>query len=173
MKTRLFSLILFVVMGFSAFSQDLSLTFMSQTDSKFFVYLDGKLQNEQSKGYLTIDSLEYRYYVVRVVMDEPYEVAITKKIKPTDVAHFYKVNFNVVKERVFLKLAKDDRQTFEDFAAEAQPEVSPEGESIEEAQPEDNSPRRRRQNGIDTDTGWGTTGASIKKVKTNKVMDEK
>ncbi len=159
----------------TSWGQDLSLTFMSQTDAKFFVYLDGRLQNKESKGFITIDSLEYRKYVVRIVIDEPYEVAVTKTIKPTDMNHFYKVNFNVVKERVFLKLAKDDADVYAPMVGDNDPAVPADAEVTDEADSPNTvhaKPPRRASRQYDTDKGGGTTGSTIKKEKTTIVVDD-
>ena len=175
MKHRVTFLLLFLAAGVAAWGQDLSLTFMSQTDAKFFVYLDGRLQNKESKGFLTIDSLEYRKYVVRIVIDEPYEVAVTKTIKPTDMDHFYKVNFNVVKERVFLKLAKDDADVYAPMVGDGDPNVPADAEVTDEADSPNavhSKPPRRSSRQYDTDRGAGTTGSTIKKEKTTIVVDD-
>ena len=88
-------------------SQDLSLTFTSVTDAKFFVFLNGKLQNENSSGMVKIKGLEEKDYHIRIVIDDPFEVAVTRTIRPNRKYNEYTVRFNAVKERVDLKPAKE------------------------------------------------------------------
>ena len=87
----------------SLFAQGRTLTFTSVTDAKFFVYLNGRLQNERSTGMVTLRGLEDKEYHVRIVIDDPYEVAATKRIRPDADGSEYTVRFNAVRERVYLK----------------------------------------------------------------------
>lgn len=103
-------LILLTLTGFVASAQELSLTFTSITDAKFFVYVNGKLQNEQSSGMVTVRGLEEKDYHVRIVVDDPFEVAVTRTIKPDAKHSEYTVQFNAVRERVYLKAASSSRQ---------------------------------------------------------------
>ncbi len=98
-------LILLTLTGFVANAQELSLTFTSITDAKFFVYVNGKLQNEQSSGMVTVRGLEEKDYHVRIVVDDPFEIAVTRTIKPSVKQNEYTVQFNAVRERVYLKPA--------------------------------------------------------------------
>lgn len=103
-------LILLTLTGFVASAQELSLTFTSITDAKFFVYVNGKLQNEQSSGMVTVRGLEEKDYHVRIVVDDPFEVAVTRTIKPDAKHSEYTVQFNAVRERVYLKAVPSSRQ---------------------------------------------------------------
>lgn len=103
-------LILLTLTGFVASAQELSLTFTSITDAKFFVYVNGKLQNEQSSGMVTVRGLEEKDYHVRIVVDDPFEVAVTRTIKPDAKHSEYTVQFNAVRERVYLKAVSSSRQ---------------------------------------------------------------
>lgn len=87
----------------SLLAQGRTLTFTSVTDAKFFVYLNGRLQNEQSSGMVTLRDLDDKEYHVRIVIDDPYEVAATKRIRPDAGGCEYTVRFNAVRERVYLK----------------------------------------------------------------------
>ena len=100
--------ILFFVFALSctyAFAQEQTLTFTSITDAKFFVYLNGKLQNERSSGMVKLNGLEEKDYHIRIVIDDPFEVAVTRTIKPDPKHNEYTVQFNAVRERVYLKPA--------------------------------------------------------------------
>ena len=103
-------LILLALMGYVANAQELSLTFTSITDAKFFVYINGKLQNQESSGMVTVRGLEEKDYHVRIVIDDPFEVAVTRTIKPDAKHSEYTVQFNAVRERVYLKAASSARQ---------------------------------------------------------------
>lgn len=98
-------LLLLTLMGMTATAQDLSLTFTSVTDAKFFVYVNGHLYNERSSGMVTVNGLEDKDYHIRIVIDDPFEVAVTRTIKPDPKHNEYTVQFNAVRERVYLKLA--------------------------------------------------------------------
>ena len=97
--------ILLSAAGLGASAQGLSLTFTSVTDAKFFVYLNGTLQNERSSGMVTVNGLEEKEYHFRIVIDDPFEVAVTRTIKPDAKHSEYTVQFNAVRERVYLKPA--------------------------------------------------------------------
>lgn len=97
--------ILLSAAGLGASAQGLSLTFTSVTDAKFFVYLNGTLQNEHSSGMVTVNGLEEKEYHFRIVIDDPFEVAVTRTIKPDAKHSEYTVQFNAVRERVYLKPA--------------------------------------------------------------------
>ena len=98
-------LLLLTLMAMTATAQDLSLTFTSVTDAKFFVYVNGHLYNERSSGMVTVNDLEDKDYHIRIVIDDPFEVAVTRTIKPDPKHSEYTVQFNAVRERVYLKPA--------------------------------------------------------------------
>lgn len=88
-----------------AFAQEQTLTFTSLSDAKFFVYINGKLQNERSSGTVKVKGLEEKDYHVRIVIDDPFEIAVTRTIKPDSKHNEYTVQFNAVRERVYLRPA--------------------------------------------------------------------
>ena len=94
----------------AAFGQSLSLTFTSATEARFYVYLNGILQNERGRQEVTINGLRSRKYHIRIVMDDPYQVAITKSIKPSERNSKYSVRFNPVRERIIVRRYKDTAQ---------------------------------------------------------------
>ena len=103
-KTTLLTIII-SLFSCALHAQGLKLTFTSVTDAKFFVYLNGKLQNEKSSGMVTINNLEDKDYHIRIVIDDPYEVTVTRTIRPDRKNSEYTVRFNAVRERVYLKPA--------------------------------------------------------------------
>ena len=103
-------------------AQERTLTFTSATDAKFFVYLNGKIQNERPTGMLTINKLEDKEYHLRIVIDDPYEVAVTKRIRPDERGSEYTVHFNAVRERVYVK--KKKRRNADEEPDEETPAVS-------------------------------------------------
>ena len=94
-------------------AQEQTLTFTSASDAKFFVYINGKLQNQKSSGMVTVKGLEEKEYHVRVVVDDPFEIATIQSIKPDNKHNEYLVYFNAVRERVSLKPAKGPREEVE------------------------------------------------------------
>lgn len=90
-------------------AQELSLTFTSVSDAKFFVYLNGKLQNPRSSGMVTLNNLEDKDYHVRIVIDDPYEVQLTRTLRPSPTRSEYTVLFNAVRERIYLRPVKSER----------------------------------------------------------------
>lgn len=113
MKKGLLTLVLILASCATLFAQGRSVTFTSVTDAKFFVYLNGKLQNEHSTGMITLRDLEDKEYHVRIVIDDPFEVATTKRIRPDANGSEYTVRFNAVRERVDLKKS-DSRSSRDD-----------------------------------------------------------
>lgn len=112
-KIILFATLLILMCG-SMFAQERTLTFTSITDAKFFVYLNGKLQNERSTGMITLKNLEDKEYHVRIVIDDPYEVATTTKIRPDEKGSEYTVRFNAVRERIYLKKSDSSKNRSEE-----------------------------------------------------------
>ncbi|MBO7489433.1 MAG: hypothetical protein J6T88_04055 [Bacteroidales bacterium] len=102
---RLVILIALVICTGTVWAQNQTLTFTSITDAKFFVYLNGKLQNERSSGMVTLKNLEDKEYHIRIVIDDPFEIAVTRTIKPDNKHNEYTVQFNAVRERVYLRQA--------------------------------------------------------------------
>ena len=98
-------LLMMTLIAFCANAQNLSLTFTSITDAKFFVYVNGALQNERSSGMVKVNGLEDKDYHIRIVIDDPFEIAVTRTIKPSVKQNEYTVQFNAVRERVYLKPA--------------------------------------------------------------------
>lgn len=107
------SILLFLAVSSLCFAQGQTLTFTSTSDAKFFVYLNGKLQNQKSSGMVTLKGLEDKDYHVRIVIDDPYEIATTQSIRPDKKHNEYTVQFNAVRERVYLKPAKNPRSETE------------------------------------------------------------
>ena len=110
MRFRLLRIIVSILFSTTLKAQNLSLTFTSVTDAKFFLYVNGVLQNQQSKGMVTVKGLESKEYHIRVVIDDPYEVASTLTIKPDSKNSEYTVRFNAVRERVYVKPASRPRK---------------------------------------------------------------
>ena len=104
-------LLLLTFVAFAAGAQNLSLTFTSVTDAKFFVYINGTLQNQRSSGMVTVNDLEEKNYHVRIVIDDPFEIAVTRTIKPDAKHNEYTVQFNAVRERVYLKQAANSSKS--------------------------------------------------------------
>ncbi len=113
---RISLLIILMLFALSLGAQTHTLTFTSITDAKFFVYVNGKLQNQKSSGMVTVGGLEEKKYHIRIVIDDPFEVAVTSTIKPDGKHNEYTVQFNAVRERVYLKPAKEqtERRIWED-----------------------------------------------------------
>lgn len=114
------------------------MTFTSVTDAKFFVYLNGRLQNERSTGMITLNNLEDKEYHVRIVIDDPFEVAATKRIRPDENGCEYSVRFNAVKEKVELKKIDTHGRHREESSW-----TSESGNSTPEPATEPTTPRRR------------------------------
>lgn len=145
-------LLLLTLMGMTATAQDLSLTFTSVTDAKFFVYVNGHLYNERSSGMVTVNGLEDKDYHIRIVIDDPFEVAVTRTIKPDPKHSEYTVQFNAVRERVYLKpAATPSRRQEENNLWMPQENNQPEQPQADQPKPK---PRTtvRRNNESDTAT---------------------
>jgi len=104
---RILFLLFIVASPLCASAQTHTLTFTSTSDAKFFVYVNGVLHNEKSSGMVSISGLEEKDYHVRVVIDDPFEIAVTRTIKPSEKHNSYTVQFNAVRERVYIKEAQN------------------------------------------------------------------
>lgn len=102
---RLIIIAIFITFG-TLQAQNASLSFVSSSDAKFFVYLNGVLQNSKSSGLVTINNLEEKDYHVRVVIDDPFEIATIQTIRPDKKHTEYSVTFNAVKEKVTVRQVK-------------------------------------------------------------------
>ena len=105
---RTLPLLAFLMLLSSAWGQSMSLSFTSKTEAKFYVYLNGRLQNEKSKGMITINNLEEKDYHIRIVIDDPYEITYTKTFRPSAKHNNYIVEFNPTRERVTVREAKPE-----------------------------------------------------------------
>ena len=102
---RLIFIAIFITFG-TLQAQNASLSFVSSSDAKFYVYLNGVLQNSKSSGLVTINNLEEKDYHVRVVIDDPFEIATIQTIRPDKKHSEYSVTFNAVKEKVTVRQVK-------------------------------------------------------------------
>lgn len=105
------------LMALPMLAQERSLSFTSVNSARFFVYLNGRLQNEKSVGTITLRGLEDKEYHVRIVIDDPFVVATTKKMRPSPGKNEWTVDFNAVRERIYLNEAKEEKPE----AAEKEP----------------------------------------------------
>lgn len=103
-------------MGLSVAAQELSLSFTSQSEARFFFYLNGKLQNQQPQATITFHNLENKDYHVRIVVDDPYEVALVKSFRPSESHNSYSLLFNPVKEKIIVHSDKDSESEYESQA---------------------------------------------------------
>lgn len=119
----------FIISATFCLSQDYSITFTSVSDAKFYIYLNGELQNEHPSGMVTLKHLDNKDYHLRLVVDDPFEISLTRTIRPSSKCPEYLVVFNAVKERVYIKPAKKEQETAiwqEDDDSETSPATSPE-----------------------------------------------
>ena len=111
---RIGLLLIAALMALPALAQERSLSFTSVNSARFFVYLNGRLQNEKSVGSITLKGLEDKEYHVRIVIDDPYVVATTKKMRPAPGNYEWTVDINAVRERVYLREAKEEKPEIEE-----------------------------------------------------------
>ena len=101
---------------------------------------------------VTVNGLEDKDYHIRIVIDDPFEVAVTRTIKPDPKHSEYTVQFNAVRERVYLKpAATPSRRQEENNLWMPQENNQPEQQQADQPKPR---PRTtvRRNNESDTAT---------------------
>lgn len=103
MRIKILSLALFSLLGLGAWGQSLYLDFTSQSEARYYFYLNGKLLNQKSKGHIHISGLNDEKYHLRIVLDDPFSVAVTKTFRPSAKKCEYALNFNAVRERIYVK----------------------------------------------------------------------
>ena len=157
------SLLLTLMLGIQMQAQDLKLSFTSITDAKFFVYVNGVLQNERSSGMVTVNNLENKEYHVRIVIDDPFEVAVTRSITPDPKHCDYTVQFNAVKERVYLKQSKTKQEE-----SVWQPEQQAEKSTTAN---EDSKPARQRTTIKRVQTEDSETQQILNRIKTQTMSE--
>lgn len=107
---KFYILLILLALASVAAGQNLKLSFMSQSGARFYVYLNGKLQNQSSVGNITLQHLEDKEYHVRIEIDDPYQMVCTRRMRPSEQNYEYTVNFNAVRERIYLKPLKKERE---------------------------------------------------------------
>lgn len=147
-----------------AMCQNLRLSFMSESGARFFVYLNGKLQNESSVGNITIDNLENKEYHVRIEIDDPYQMVCTQNLRPSETQYEYSVNFNAVRERIYIKPVRESRR---ERAIQEQPSSS----NQPTTRAERNVRQKKTHNRTKTEEPGGTTGTGINRIKTNMIEE--
>lgn len=161
------SILSLLFVALTAVGQNLHLSFMSQSDAKFFVYVNGQRFNEQSSGHVTLNNLEDKIYHIRIEIDDPYQVSWTKEMRPSDTKGDYLVSFNTVRERVYVTPAKQGR---EDEGYESH-SVSPKPKAPASVQ--DKGPRERPAFNMKKEDKnvTGTTGKGVNKVRTQMIEE--
>lgn len=101
--------LLFLLLASCSWAQNLKLSFMSESGARFFLYLDGKLQNTSSVGNITLQHLENKPYQVRIEIDDPYQMVCIKQLRPSEQNYEYTVFFNAVRERIYIKPLKKEK----------------------------------------------------------------
>ena len=160
---RLVFFAIFTISFFFAHAQDLRLTFTSVSDAKFYVYLNGKLQNERSSGMVTLTNLEDKDYHLRIVVDDPFEIALTQTIHPNQKHKDYDVVFNAVKERVYIRYSRQERE-IENTGNEEEP-------AFTQVQPGDTTSHRRHTSIRRDATGDTATQQILKRIRTQTVVE--
>lgn len=165
---QLLTILILLLAAVSAVGQNQSLHFISMNDARFFVYVNGKLQNERAAGMYTVNGLEDKEYHIRIVIDDPFTIAVTKTIRPDAKHREWTVEFNAVKERVYLREAKAEKEETND---------DNEGRSrVRDNGKEKNSPAPSNAARPQTNTTKlaGSNGnRPINQLKTNTVMEDK
>ena len=151
------------------------MTFTSQTEARFYLYLNGKLQNEQPSGSVTLRGLGDKAYHVRIVMDDPFEVAATLTLRPGQEAAQYDVEFNPVRERVYVTRAKAGQQGSEEEQPPSPPTRAAKAahRHRQRAADSDRRPRRiSRKERAEQQENSGTTGKDVKQTKKPIIVED-
>ena len=148
--TIILSLLLLACVGWG---QNLRLSFFSESGARFYVYLNGILQNETSVGNITLEHLEDKEYHVRIEIDDPYQMVCTQRLHPSETKYEYTVNFNAVRERIYVKPARAEKEPTELHAVRGEaPRLG------------DKPPVKRGRKDSEPEP-TGTTGNAINRVK--------
>lgn len=163
MNKYIFTIAMMLFSGL-AMGQNLKLSFMSESGARFFVYLNGKLQNENSVGHITIDNLENKEYHVRIEIDDPYQMVCTQSLRPSETKYEYSVNFNAVRERIYIKPVKEAKQERDEYTSST---------FSRQQTPRTEKPERQKKNRNKTNPPEpnGTTGTVINRIKTNMIEE--
>lgn len=159
---KLYVMLILLTMGVPMYGQSLSLEYTSLSEARFFFYLNGKLLNEKSVGHIVIPNLEDAKYHLRIVVDDPYSVALTKTFRPKEGKNQYDLLFNPVRERILVSRSKlESVETMAESHEETQSFDRPEGRRLENSKAKAPKLRVHKEESEPT----GTTG---KEIKTNK-----
>ncbi|MCR4828961.1 MAG: hypothetical protein K5864_05805 [Bacteroidales bacterium] len=165
---QLLTVLILLLAAVSTVGQNQSLHFISMNDARFFVYVNGKLQNERAAGMYTVNGLEDKEYHIRIVIDDPFTIAVTKTIRPDAKHREWTVEFNAVKERVYLREAKAEKEEANDDN-EGRSRVRDDGK--DKGSPVSSKASRTQTN--TTKLAGSNGGQNINQLKTKTVMEDK
>ncbi len=144
----------------------LSMTFTSETEVKFFLYVNGKLQNTKSTGRLTVNGLMDKDYHIRIVMDDPFEISTTRTMRPGKGNTEYAVRFNPVREYIYINRRKETVQQGEWYNNAGATNSSYNKDNAAARKQENKSERQTRKERKEEELYENTTGNTIKTTKT-------
>ncbi len=144
----------------------LSMTFTSETEVKFYLYVNGKLQNQQSTGRLTVNGLMDKDYHIRIVMDDPFEISTTRTMRPSKTETEYGIRFNPVREYIYINRRKERVSQGEWYNSAGATTSSYDKEDAAARRKANKDERQKRKNSQEEEHYEGTTGNTIKTTKT-------
>ncbi len=142
----------------------LSMTFTSETEVKFYIYINGHLQNATSTGRITINGLMDKDYHIRIVMDDPFEISTTRTMRPSKTETEYAVRFNPVKEYIYVNRRKERVTQGEWYNTGAT--TSAYSNTGVTRSPNEKSERKLRKERKEAEEAQGSTGKNIMTTKT-------
>ncbi len=143
----------------------LSMTFTSETEVKFFIYVNGRLQNSTSTGRLTINGLMDKDYHIRIVMDDPFEISTTRTMRPSKTETEYAIRFNPVREYIYVSRRKE-RVTQGEWYNNGATTSAYNGDNGSVRRKEEKKDKQSRKERKEAEAAQGTTGTTIKTTKT-------
>ncbi len=146
-------------------AQSLSISFNSQSEARFYFYINGKLYNETPVGSITISGLDDKEYLFRIVVDDPYAVQVIKSLRPSTSGASYNLLFNPVQERIIVTSQRGRQDAATGGASQSKAVSAPihSTATIPTANTKEAKLRNSRRKADDTE--GGTTGAKIHTVK--------
>lgn len=156
----------------AATQSGLSLTFTSETEVKFFIYVNGQLQNKKSTGRLTINGLEDKPYHIRIVMDDPFEIVTTRTMRPSKTASEYSVCFNPIRERIYVTRSHESANDNDEYYAGAASTGSRTYSKTANTTTAKKTKHLSRKKQAEAASQQGTTGKEVKTAKQPYLEEE-
>lgn len=164
MLKRLLLLCVSILAAGYVFAQGFSISFNSQSEARFYFYINGQLYNETPVASITINNLDDKDYLFRIVVDDPYAVQVIKSLRPSASGARYNLLFNPVQERIIVT-SQRGRQEASPSSASSAKAAAPTLSTATALPAHSKEAKLRNSRKSSDEVEPGTTGSNIHTVR--------